>query len=531
MDIEKSNLNNLCTRLLIDVFKQKLSEPHCLAINCDSATTGYLQSRFDYANEVKRVLVDLKRVRSLMKYEYDESFLKAEGLSKEDIIIFYQGYFLDLVHQLKDKLIKMSYLLENDIDSSEEFTIEDLKKKVRSSDQKLKKYLSAIKSKKLEDLMSKWDADDHSGQSGIQVCLRKRTGYHHFLSTLHQNQDFNEIKGLRIVLSMSGVLTTEGEKLLQEKRDKTLEDFSTVSQKQLEKTFDEIYKNIDDIALLFINELGYPLVGEGDKKVINEYLQFSNTLKIVNLTNFDAIDATHKNWINDMIELCKCRYGNDLRSIYLLGSLARGEHEEGVSDTNIYIILEKGAKEIDKESAKLLREIKNDVKVINISDFLGEEYKKDRFICTFDGILLYGKMLPHEEFPQSGSELTYLLNKDLVSEMQEIRKWCEDDTVEKGPEDLTERCQYLSSKIIHFLYGVVDANHPGNYTFSRKLRINAINKHYPENKEALSNLEMARVSNINNVSSLLAILDVFEPIVARDIEKIKKVLDKKNGVD
>lgn len=255
MDIEKSNLNNLCTRLVIDVFKQKLSEPHCLAINCDSATTGYLQSRLDYANEVKRVLVELQRVKSLMKYPYDESFLETEGLSKEDIVIFYQGYFLDLTHQLKDKLIKMCYLLENAVDSSKEFTLKDLKKKVGASDQKLKKYLSVIKSEKLKDLMSKWDADDFSGKSGIQVCLRKRTGHHHFLSSLHQNEDFNKIKGFRTVLGISGVLTAEGEKILQEKRDKTLQDFSAISQKQLEDTFNEIYKNIEDIALLFINEL------------------------------------------------------------------------------------------------------------------------------------------------------------------------------------------------------------------------------------------------------------------------------------
>ena len=531
MDIEKSNLNNLCTRLLIDVFKQKLSEPHCLAINCDSATTGYLQSRFDYANEVKRVLVELKRVKSLMKYPYNESFLKAEGLSKEDIIIFYQGYFLDLAHQLKDKLIKMCYLLENDVDSSKEFTLKDLKKKVGSSDQKLKKYLSVTKLETLKDLMSKWDEENPSGKSGIQVCLRKRRGHHHFLSTLYQNEDFNEIKGLGTVLNLSGVLTTEGEKLLQEKRDKTLEDFSVISQKQLEDTFDEIYKNIEDIALLFINEFGYPLVGESDKEVVNEYLQFSGTLKIVNLTNSAAIDIKHKNWINNMMELCKVYYGDNLQSIFLVGSLARGEYDEGISDTNIYIILKNGAREIDQESAKLLREIKNDVKVLNVSDFLGEEHRKDRFICTFDGMLLYGEGLPDEEFPESGSELTYLMNKNLVSEMKEIRKWCEDDTSEKSWEDLTEKCQYLSNQVIHFLYGIVDANHPGNYTFSKKLRRDAINKYYPSNAKSLSNLESARISKIKDKDSLLAILDVFEPIVTRDIEKIKEVLDKKTNTD
>jgi hypothetical protein len=520
------SFKKLSEGLLTEIYKRSLEEPEYLAIHSQTATLGYYYKRWQYVNEVKRVLLDLELVIALMKECYDKTLLDKLGANEEDVLVFYQGYYLDLVHQMKDKISKMIYFLDTAIDEKDPITTKELKKHegTEGSDKKVAKLIPKLSCPELKSLLSVWDENGDVIKNDIIICLKRRTQYHHKISGIHLNEEFSRIKAFRTILNYSGLLSEQKKTFIKEAISKELLNFTILSQKKAEKTFQEILDNVEKTAEIFVKKYNFSDNPTTTVEIFNKYLELEDSFKVINISHESLIQSPMKDFLTNAVELAKKYYKSNLLSVYLVGSVGRGQYEHGQSNLNLYILLKNGAGELDKETLKKLKEIRNEIKIINFSDFLKDDFKKDRFICIFDGVLLFGKEMPKEEFPRSGAELTYLMNKDLPKDLKYIREWCNDKLIVKNITDISEKAQYISNQIIHYLYGIVDANHPGAYTFSRRTRTELILKYYPKHKKLISTLNQVRYSKVRTCSELMLIINALEPNIIKNIEKLERAI-------
>lgn len=524
-----TEINNICGCLLIQSYKESVDEPEYMAINSESTTKAYLDLRWQYANEIIRIIKDLELTIYLMEYEYPVESVITKSFPKENIIIFYQGVFLDLIHQLKHRIIQLVQFLNFTPPPKEEFLDQDFKKqKGKIQDLTIKALTSTLKEDALIKILNIWDEDDLSSNNGIKVVLHKRTKYHHFISPLNYSREYTKIHGLRILENYKQYLSEAGKQYIKEETDKLSSEYSELSLKKCIETMDLVYENIKQISQYYlqVNNWNYDPSMQFD--LIMKESEIKSAFTIKNTTSKSLISSKISDFLNIALELLKAHFGENLLTVYLVGSLGRGEFEPAKSDINLYVITNNSYK-IDDESMELLKEIKNDIRFVTKEKFFLPINKKIRFICLFDGIVLFGnQLITNETFPNSGTELAYLMNKDLLEKIIILRKWCDDKSIEKNIINISEKARWIANEILHYFYGICDANHPGDYTFSKKKRMEKLLKYNPENKKPFETISELTHSNIRTLGELLMILDAYQPKVEKNIKKMEEIVESIN---
>src|SRR3972149_5594919 len=132
------------------------------------------------------------------------------------------------------------------------------------------------------------------------------------------------------------------------------------------------------------------------------------------LLSFDINNKCSKNKIKEplksileksMAELLETE--RNITTIYLVGSLGRGEFEEGFSDINIYII-----NNIEDEGLVLMEDQIFTFYIFTQGKFLSDACKKYRIIAKADGILLHGKDFVKDEQLKASPLLALTLNEE-----------------------------------------------------------------------------------------------------------------------
>lgn len=133
----------------------------------------------DYGYEVARVLSELELTVLLAKQAQPVKSENGDIWITEEIIYYYNGLFLDLLHQMKDKLFIFLETIFNL--NSASYSVPITKKmKVKRFIERNNILLNEIG---IMNDLTVW-SDDIIQNSSINVCIRKRTQYHHRLSNL-----------------------------------------------------------------------------------------------------------------------------------------------------------------------------------------------------------------------------------------------------------------------------------------------------------------------------------------------------------
>ena len=172
----ESYFDQLKSGLLLASIEQTTKEPENYVLERISHQALFLQKRSRYAQEVDRVIDELRITVSLMEHIPGKFQVQDLSAKEENLLLYFQGIFFDLIHQVKDKLLQLVYLLTFD-------TVPDTpyeEKDVTLSDL-LRRRHETLKAYDLEHLLRVWSQDS---SSGIGVVLRKRTIYHHGVSSL-----------------------------------------------------------------------------------------------------------------------------------------------------------------------------------------------------------------------------------------------------------------------------------------------------------------------------------------------------------
>ncbi|HSX29680.1 MAG TPA: hypothetical protein VLE73_03920 [Candidatus Saccharimonadales bacterium] len=104
---DTKKLSQLSTGLLVLNFKKEVEEPGYSAIGQKTYEHAVVGQRYSYCSDLIRVLNELKLTAVLLSEVSEQKHTDHKTHQPEELIAYYSGIFLDQVHQIKDKLLRM----------------------------------------------------------------------------------------------------------------------------------------------------------------------------------------------------------------------------------------------------------------------------------------------------------------------------------------------------------------------------------------------------------------------------------------
>ena len=511
MELEsiKNNFDRLKVGCLLRSLKKENSEPENIAIGQVSKELRFLERQSEYTNEIERVLKELSLTVALIK-ESKERELVA-GISRQELLAYYQGIFFALVHQLKDKLIQLVHLMTEEI-VPEKPAIES---NISVSDL-LRKKMKQLQEMKIENDIRQWKQDNKT--SKIAVVLRKRTQHHHRISRLRYDKDYLNL-GLTDIAtqpSFRDQLSDYGKEQIDKMKVESTERLFSSGISKAEDAMNEIESNIDRIAAALVNYFKLPTSQEESTDIINKHSRMLSSFDVTNRCSIDKVIEPYKSMLDELVSKVQREY-KEVVAIYLVGSLGRGEYEEGYSDVNVYIILDAGDEQIQASREDFMFSLK----IFSKAQFMADSSQKYRIIAKADGLLLFGEDLVKNEKPKASLLLALTLNDDILDVMNEAIRWMNKNP-RATPLDISKRSRRLAKRFIDFIYGVVMSNKP-QYTSSRVERVERINEMYPENKQMLETLMGVSRYGVGDFESFKNMIEGFRPKAEINLKKMREV--------
>lgn len=467
-----SKLSQLGGGLLVLNIQKEIEESAYTAMDRITKNRRVVSRRQEYCSDLERVIDEAKLTTHLLSEIKQEIKIGDKIYQPEEVISYYNGIFLDQVHQIKDKLFRMIALLLLVPETAQDNQKKDPKEiKYQSF---MNKNVAELKKIGIFDLLSQW------GSGNLAVALDKRTQHHHFVSTLRLNEDFQKIKMSRIMLNplTSNQLSEYGKKRMAQIGEESFKKWREEIVKKQQNTIDEIEQNIEQVAEKLISHFNIPVKPEESAAIVNKYTDFLASFDIHNQASINKVSPELKELIDGFLKIGQEMLGNKLLSVYLVGSCARGEFAPGSSDINLYFIIENESDlSITRNEHLLLNAV-----FITRKAFMSESHKKDRFICWSDGVLLYREefKIDEKEFPKPGSLLCLLLNRGFIEKLEKIKK--EVATLTNPDKKILRKYSLDAVKImLDFDFGVAISNKPF-YTASRKEKINYTKELFPDER-------------------------------------------------
>ncbi len=510
-----NNFEKLKVGTLFRSVQKENSEPENIALGQISKELRFLQRQSQYVTEIERVLKELRLTVSLIKG--CRTCDVPEEVTRQELLAYYQGNYLTLVHQMKDKIAQLVYLITEKSIPEKPSIEKDI-----SIVGLLKKKLKALQEMDIEDKIRQWDQENPT--SKIAVVLRKRTHHHHRVSGLRYDKDYLNLGFTDIAtkLDFQQSLTDYGKEQIKKMRVESTERLFSGALTKAEDTLKAIEENIEKISGALVVYFKLPITQKEASEIMTKQSEMLSSFDVVNRCSIDKVPEPQKSILGDLVAKMKEDSKDQIASVYLVGSLGRGEYEEGYSDTNLYVVLN-----VDNPSGLAFREdMIFDLKVFTQKHFLSEECKKYRVIAKADGILLYGTDLTKDEkLPKAGLLLALMLNDDIIKTLDKAKKWMEDNPAASSTE-ISRKSRRLAKRFIDFIYGVVMANKP-QYTASRKERVEKILEMYPDKEAIGTMMEISRYG----VGELESFKNMIEGFRSKAEMNLKKMQDVKNHLE
>lgn len=509
-----NNFEKLKSGTLFRSIQKENSEPENVAIDQVSKELRFLQRQSQYVTEIERVLKELRLSVSLIKG--CGTVEVPEGVTRQELLSYYQGNFLTSVHQMKDKIMQLVHLMseetipekpsiENDV------SVADLMKK--------KQKLQEIG---IEEEIKEWE--QNSTTSKIAVALRKRTHHHHRISGLRYDKDFLNLNFTDIATqeSVQQNLSDYGKEQIEKMRIESVERLFSGAETKTQSTLTAIEENIEKISGKLVDYFKLPISQEAAEEIMTGQSQMLESFDVTNRSSIEKVPEPYKSMIDDLVATMLNRYKDAVVSVYLVGSLARGEYEEGYSDMNLYVIFD-----TDDPMGQAFRENPLfSLLVFTEKQFLSEKSLKYRIIAKADGILLHGKdLLATEKLPKAGLLLALTLNDDILEKLNEAEDWMKANPT-ATPIRISMKSRRLAKRFIDFMYGVAMSNKP-QYTASRNERVEKIIEQFADKKviDILMGISRYGVGDVENFNNLT------EGMRPKIESNLKKMQDVKNALE
>lgn len=478
---EMDNFQKLKTSILLAVFRQEALHPEMLAVEGLTKEGVRLNKVSEYISEIERVMKELKLALSLIEEIPPDDFLAKHGSLPEDYILYHQGNVLNLIHQLKDKIGHAC----DGLTSSEDYKEREKMKPLKLAEEEKIQQVPG-----LSEELKKWDQDS---ESGIGVALRKRTNYQHFRNKLGLHPELQKVKTFRTFQQPQSQanLSEYGKKSIAEMGKKSFEVWHQEVAEKVKASMQLAEEHVQNISKVLYDcpTLNLPRVEEVGP-IYAAWEKVLEALKIENSADRKKVSATYEPLVANVEDMFPKIFGDQLVSVYLVGSIPRGEAIFPTSDVNLVSVVEdqkvvEGVQQTLQEFSEKMEMLGlyMDFGFISRSEFLSEPKKKLRFICKTDGVLIGGEdAIPKDEkFPKPGLALAALLNSDLKGMLQAAYKRVTEQ--ESLPlHELKRLTLTVARAYLRLMFSAVmteSAVYERNLTKMREM----VEKRYPENKE------------------------------------------------
>lgn len=512
-----NNFEKLKSGAMFRSIQKENSEPENIAIGQISKELRFLQRQSQYVSEIERVLKELRLTTSLIKE--CRTGVVPDGVTRQELLAYYQGNFLNLVHQMKDKIAQLVHLITEQTIPDKPFIEKDI-----SIAELLQKKQPTLKSMGIEVEIKQWEQDNPT--SKIAVVLRKRTHHHHRVSGLIYDKDFLNL-GFTDIANQPNFqqsLSDYGKEQIEKMRIESTERLYSGALSKAESTLGAIEENIEHISQAIVTHFKLPISQEEAKEIMSKQSEMLSSFDIVNRCSIDKIPEPYKSMLNDLVKTILERYKDKVVAVYLVGSLGRGEYDEGYSDVNLYVVFSVG----DPMGQAFKENPLFSLRGFTQEQFLSEESKKYRAIAKADGILLHGTdLLKDEKLPKAGLLLALTLNDDIIDTLDSAKKWIQDNP-NASPAQISFKSQRLAKRIIDFIYGVEMSNKP-QYTASRKERVEKILESVPDNQKYVINTLMGLTRY--GVGEFESFKNTIEGIRPKAEMNLKRMQDVKSHIE
>lgn len=386
-------------------------------------------------------------------------------------------------------------------------------------------------------MLAFWSDKDEITKSSAGIALNKRTNHHHFISPLQYVEAKSDINFARMmsVPEADKNLTTYGKEKIKAIGEVGMKKLIEDGARKMEKTFEDISENLESYSLALIGHFDLPVDPKEQGIILNQYVNMESSFEPKNETSLEKIRKIDKDFFDQLIKFLESNMvGEYIEAIYVVGSIARGEYVLGESDRNLYIIAKSGLP-ISEQTLNLFKKLSDlanvEVLIISLDEFNSHAKQKERFICRYDGLLLWGKLdtLQKESFPQIGIKLAWLLNENFPTSLNALNLW-----IEKNPnppeKSITNKIRKLGKSYLDLFYASVMVNKP-MFTFSRQGRIEAIISEYPEKENAIKALVAVVKSPLPTIKHLKELLGLGETLKEVFWDKINQNIQELNNLE
>lgn len=526
-----SALNDLKTGIFFTNLKGDVRQPHNYAMGRVPARYSRWYTASTYASDVERILQELKTSLSFVFTLPDESFFTQHSTNAEDYIMYHQGYFLDLVHQLKDKLCQLTKAV---VTHEDEYT----EKHEKSAG--LARLLEDKNVQKVPHLvcyLKEWDADDATQKGAISIVLKKRIFYHHFKNPLPSTDSYFKTKTHRFLLSASfqAHLSDYGKQMLTERGKQSLQSWQTDTAAKMSATLKAIETNVEEVSKSLTDYYHLPHTAEHSKRIVHRYTNLDKLIEVPDSTyRIETIRLPIRGMLEILAEALPFLLGQEFVALYVTGSIPRGDFMWGLSNVNFVIVLKNDIPEMRALAQRFIDGPANalnvpiDTKIFSETEFASVEHTKERFICRTDGLLLAGAYpLTKEKEHRVCFKLAWMLNKDFRDYLSSIKSVLEDTSRPMSQFDLTLMARELGKRTFRLGFSQVIGNNV-RYSphFAEMRRLN--NFYYPSNREFNDRMYQFFVAHpIVTQDELANVRDTIEEKIMPLYEAIDKVV---NGV-
>lgn len=529
---EKTPIEKLKEGIFLRYSETELDFPGYHAMRSIPTEMQSIQDQWRYASEILRVLSELELTLWVLENRIpSDEDTKDIPHNPEDFVIYYQGAFLELAHQLRDKILEFVALL---------LDVKGRKSK-EGSESFINRLIVAAQTKNIPiiDELKAW-SDTQPERTGLITAIAMRTSHHHHVSGLGAHSGFLDAKVSRAFggPATQAMLTPYGKERMAAMGKEGFDSLLATAKKNGKATMEEIKSSVNALAEKLVAHFSLEVSPEKLAQFASKQEAFAQKIKVKNDCKIENIPTGLQRIPQDIQGLMAIS-GDSITSVYLTGSLPRGNFHPEFSDINFVFVVEKEEFKKAVEEPFLARNALFSTQVFTKKEFVDQENllaKKYRFICKNDGILLAGQnLIGDERFPNPSGELAWILNHDFVQKIEEVESWIQ--THKDASRSLIGRMSKKVAKLsVDIGFAVAMTNDP-QYAHDRMTRIEIVNNTIPTNKVMMDTLKKILMSGgFGDMESLIGFtattketgmdaLAQIEPLYT----KLRKVSKAKDG--
>lgn len=257
-------------------------------------------------------------------------------------------------------------------------------------------------------------------------------------------------------------------------------------------------------------------------KPIGSYLGLDESGYIINPASLEKVQERYLPVIEEVKQEYIKHFGANLHSIYLRGSVAKGEAIENVSDIDSFAIVSLKNAEIDTDWTSAFNQslvashpFITGVEIVVIPMGELEGCSGDKIMIKTQSICIYGESIS-DALPlmKPGKDIAQHV-KGIEREIEKTKAWLEGSHAE---EEIKQKCIWIMKRVLRSGFELVMEDLQ-KYTRDIYCCYHGFSEVYPEKKEAMYQVLELAVEPTLDKSKILGVLDGIEKWLKKEIRK------------